>query len=1624
MTRKTKMSKRIISYILILTLLLTSVLIALPAEVTAVSQVIEETPEYPSVQNGGVYIYTYEDFKAMQTKYNYDGRIDKTYGQGNTYETVGDTYNLENYTTFILQNDIEITKEIGNMSYFHLNGMNTEGRVCTLQLNGAKYIFGWGIDVSFKNLKITGKILINDDSYTNHVAPLVMHGVDGHCVLENITSSVEIVIQRWGKSSSGTQRVGGVISKLDANNPYCGDNNDLFKNVVFDGKITFEATAPVQGQVGGIVGCGTTAGSHLTMEDCQNNGTIEIKSDLQGYDIGGILGEINSDADISRCTNRGDIIITGDYSDACIGGLVGSSAYSTSRSFTINFTDCDNIGNIECTAPYMTYVEYVDGVYQDTHITTGTDSGTTYNQVPTTAEIGGLVGELLGYASFANDYAHTVSFIRCRNLKDETGANVIKTGNARSTNVGGLAGRTALVNLTVNFCSNDSNIISSNVVPSDDDGSHAGVGGLVGSVGNAGSYQIDGNQGITGGVCKWVTRTVVVKNSINGGSITVASGSKNFAMGGLVGRAAAAPYVTFERCVNDGNLTAPSNYGWSSAGGIIGSYMTIATVKWDEDLKSGAGYNFTWSALEGGELNIKNCYNNGNVSGLQAGGMLGYGPQLCDNDIDIIIDSCYNKGDITAQYSAGGMVGNVGDNGQHGWELFGSLTFNCCVNEGDITAGDSTGDLGVLAGGILGGNYGDSDANTYVSGTVSTNKDNDTDERTTFNYCTNTGTVNALSKSGTSVADVYVYVAEIFGATRNYTVIEHAYLNNNIAQINGTNYATGGAGADANNRWCGYCHVADNHNFNSADDCTVNDTTGIGVVTNYVKLNSGIITTPDEYYNALKISVEKSIYYVKKTETTPRELSIVYGEDTGSDGLLYLMNDIALTEAIEKADNQNLNDGFIYGNGHTVTLSGNAQTMIWGIYGESCGVYDLNIAGNITQTSGTSHISPLSNHGVANNCDFALRNVHSTVNITVPASSTGVYAIGGVLTKIETGTQDVYFENVTYSGNIDINQNLNNASTLASDDTYRDLYNSVGGILGQMKGVVNATFIDCSTSGSITIGGSYATTTNGVGGIVGELQAGDLIMRYCSNSATITDENSTKYYNVGGIAGEMGVGAWSGADSYTQMRGGKIIGCSNTGNLTGKNVGGIIGASKISGIGGSGTFDVFAATNSGTITGVSAAGGIIGDTSVDTARTYSLKSRVTNVGDVTSTGVSGGIVGKASSLVFDNAANTGDVVGGTNVGGVIGEVTTHLEAEGVINHGDVSGTNNVGGVAGSVDSGDMYFYVAVNGGDVTASGATAAGIVAATSAPGTVNASANAGTISATTNIAGIVGTATAAVKVESCYNTGVMGENAYPMSKPGLNVTTDDRAGNLYKRGTVADTPDVFTLSTCCEGAAIREAVESDVFWAYDTNGIENMIELAEQAMAQGIYNDTQKAAINTAISNARALTTADWTDENSWAYQSHYNEADDAIYNALNVTDSINSKADYVVYIPEEVPAADTVEEAAPQELTVKLLNYNVFTVITVTLNCDMTLENTATPEDTISYKVLLDGKELADGDVVAEFGGDSAVTATEKEFTGEIKAVTTSTNIVAGDYRDPINFSFECKGKIEKTFPEETT
>ena len=276
------------------------------------------------------------------------------------------------------------------------------------------------------------------------------------------------------------------------------------------------------------------------------------------------------------------------------------------------------------------------------------------------------------------------------------------------------------------------------------------------------------------------------------------------------------------------------------------------------------------------------------------------------------------------------------------------------------------------------------------------------------------------------------------------------------------------------------------------------------------------------------------------------------------------------------------------------------------------------------------------------------------VDVSITAASEYFGGIAGLLD--EGGT----IENCTTSG------------TISGAEYENELMGSfIGGIVGASEGTIASCTNNCTIS----------NTETQIGGIAGAVENGSV--SDCTNTGKL---EGTNY--VGGIAGDVT------ADTRNKAA---ISGCSNMGEIQGKEsgtrenrgFGGVVGTTT-------GDVTISDCSNSGTISaqGQEWIGGIVGQLYFG-----STVEDCSNDGPVGGASKVGGIVGYASSYSsggyeITGCQNTGAITGTSEVGGVVGTTTgaeeadLTLEVSNCTNAGSVSGSSSVGGIVGNHNSGE------------------------------------------------------------------------------------------------------------------------------------------------------------------------------------------------------------------------------------------------------------------------------------------------------------------------------------------------
>ncbi len=409
-----------------------------------------------------------------------------------------------------------------------------------------------GTNIIVKDLKLAGTIS-NDGS---HLSPLVLHGLSGNCVIENVESSVAISL------SGSVMSVGGIVSKVEG--PV------TFRNCTFKGSITSTGDVAKANyfSIGGLAGSAFWA---TTVENCTNEGNITISNlTSAGHEgIGGLVGVINSNNDASQAVvidgalNKGNISVTmaNGVQNLHVGGIVGR----VYKNLAFEVKNSVNKGNVALNV----------------------DNGTGGWEAA-----GGIVGNLMTPSTAA-----TYRIYKCINDGNVTGP--FATG-------GILGGGKQLVEgttVTVDTCINNGDVTALN-----------NAGGIVGHMSDN-NEKYDGLV-ITDSVNTGTVRSTYLGGNSGSNAATTNAGG---ILGRYAESSGATKFAQIKNCVNAGHVVLDASSdgrgcdSWKKVGGILGDFKGKVNV---EDcihmgtLATGGNANSANGTFPITNA-IETCYNNG-----------------------------------------------------------------------------------------------------------------------------------------------------------------------------------------------------------------------------------------------------------------------------------------------------------------------------------------------------------------------------------------------------------------------------------------------------------------------------------------------------------------------------------------------------------------------------------------------------------------------------------------------------------------------------------------------------------------------------------------------------------------------------------------------------------------------------------------------------------------------------------------------------------------------------------------------------------------------------------------------------------------------------------------------------
>ena len=1074
------------------------------------------------------------------------------------------------------------------------------------------------------------------------------------------------------------------------------------------------------GSVGGLVG---NAGGNVTVSNSMNQGEIS-----GGETAGGILGHTSEDGVISlnKVANMGNVTASNNA-----GGLIGYSYYNSS---ILNSYNTGNVGTSNTNYSGGLAVNWVGTIKNS------------FNSGEVKANYG-AAGFVISPNSYYNsDYKNIIS-------------DSYNSGNVTADD-GSAYGISSTITNNIENVYNSGNVEGKASYSSENVTGIAGeISGNVTNVYNIGDITNNGTSGYTAGIAKSVDGNLI--NVYNTGKVSSNSTytlGRYYYYGGKSG-SSMTKYGTTAGIVNlYGGKSAENifNFGEISSKGITaGLFNKTETTDSDDDEVA----------------TFKNLYNEGNISGISAAGILNVA------NSESTFDNVNNLGDITAtgtntsgsyagDYAAGIMgiaqdeislsnIYNYGEVKAAGYaagimDQIGytkTVTFDNVYNFKDVTA--TKGAAGILRINVSSAapadfkniyNYGNVTSTAgLVSGILTS-----TSGTTTFENVYNFGDITTNGSSDES------YASGILGITSKSNSFKDIY---NYGDIKGL--AAAGILRNSSSEPTSMENVYNYGDITSTGK-TSNDDYAVGILG-----RSNGATTFENIYNYGKVSAENTyssgvVKLMNKTSEATWKNIYNYGdvEGTSATGILW-----KTVGAIPM-------DG-VYNFGNVTGKSGLAAGIL-GTSTSSTGTTALKNVYNFGNIDGSTSAAGIIN---ATRADITLNleNVRNYGDVTANSSyAAGIY---GQTTNSRTGTftfKDIYnfgkikSENSSAAGIIDYSYSpvtLTNAYNIGDVEG-----TSAAGILNSTKS--QATFTDVYNFGNVTGNSDYAagildTTTSTVsftnvfnkGEIKGNSAAG--ILRSSTSTSTNETTPAIKMENVqneGNVTASSDysagiVGTSTGRATFNEVynKGNVTSESSYAAGILGKttsqsyftnvhNYGKITAADNAAGIlgitTGSQMNTVFENVyNLADITGGSAAGILnyahYSGSRPGTNSPYVSMTNVHNFGDITATstyagGIGGDIYGNNNSI-WQNVSNQGKVTGVTFAGGISYIKHTGYKSDveifqDVYNFGDVTATGDNGVASGSIakldESDDRYYIVlgnVFNGGKVT--GATTYDIV-------------------------------------------------------------------------------------------------------------------------------------------------------------------------------------------------------------------------------------------------------------------------------------------------------------------------
>jgi len=588
-------------------------------------------------------------------------------------------------------------------------------------------LFGGIGSATIKNLKLAGSF--DNVFYTGGLVSTIM---GNNALIDNVDSSISII----GDGDNTNLIVGGIIGQILSdvtgltiqncdNSGAISVKTDQYMVENNDTDAIEEGNAKTSYRAAGIIAL-VNPGASATIRNCTNTGNITNKTNnsaktaTDGSRTGGIVGDLlwwasaTSDKPtltIENCSNSGVIVAGGSSTGGIIGYSKGNLTINNVNN-TKNVTGTTNVGGI------VGLVDSQSTIQESGLTNSGTikgNSNATTNVGTASPWVGYIIGRNAGTSVWNGTYPNVASGYTfegegtssspylIQSAQDLAGLSRLSWAQSGGFGSGDYYKQMVNIDLSVGnwkgICDyNATGWVGADVTTWGFDGAYNGNNKIInmketagknwtglfwaiknGTVQNltlegtitAGSY--------SGALAARVCGTATISGITNNIDITRISSSTDpnnyIGMIGYIGTGLSGT-ITIQNCINNGAMDGDANIADTDSKGPKGNVI------------GGIVGGVPWQSSSTLVLNITNCTNTGNISGLDSvAGIIGSVSQKTTCNIT----NCTNSGEITGRNNVGGIIGHT----------IATTTINGSTNTGTISAGSYVGGLVGLNSGTL-----------------------------------------------------------------------------------------------------------------------------------------------------------------------------------------------------------------------------------------------------------------------------------------------------------------------------------------------------------------------------------------------------------------------------------------------------------------------------------------------------------------------------------------------------------------------------------------------------------------------------------------------------------------------------------------------------------------------------------------------------------------------------------------------------------------------------------------------------------------------------------------------------------------------------------------------------------